>query len=220
VSAGRALIVFLKHPTPGRVKTRLAAALGEADAAGVYRALAEELMRRTRSERYRRLAFHAPGDSRSELEAWLPGEEWHPQQGRDLGERMSRAFDTAFASGAERVAIVGSDLPWLGEAQIASALAGLEADDCVVGPSSDGGYYLLGLRRPAPALFRDVAWSTGSVLEATLARARELGLSVASLETRSDVDTLEDLREQWSSLRPLFADTALAARVEDVLGAW
>jgi len=215
-----ALIVFLKHPTPGRAKTRLAAALGPEDAAAVYRALAEELMRRSRSPAYRRMAFFAPGTTPEEMGAWLPGEEWHAQRGDDLGERIHLAFEAAFAAGARRAAIVGSDLPWIGEREVLEALDALDSSDVVVGPSRDGGYYLLALRQPAPSLFSGIAWSTESVLEATLARARSAGLSVHTLETRSDVDTPEDLREQWAALRPLIADAPLAARVEEALAAW
>jgi rSAM/selenodomain-associated transferase 1 len=213
------LIVFLKHPTPGRVKTRLAAGLGEADAAGIYRAMAEELMRRTRSPALRRLAFYAPDATREAMEAWLPGEEWHVQAGADLGARMQQAFEMAFASGAARAAIVGSDLPWLDAAEIRGALDALAHSELVIGPSEDGGYYLLALRRPEPALFHGIAWSTGSVLEATLERARRLGLSVHRLETRTDVDTPADLREHWPALRSIVPDPALVTRVAEILDA-
>lgn len=215
-----ALIVFLKHPTPGRVKTRLAAALGAEDAAAVYSAMAEELMRRTRSPRLKRLAFHAPEATREQMEAWLSGEDWRVQSGGDLGERMRRAFDETFAGGARRVAIVGTDLPWLGEADVLEATHALDDSDVVVGPARDGGYYLLALSRPVPELFRDVAWSTGSVLQTTLQRAQALGLAVRQLAPRADVDTPQDLRREWSSIRPLLGDPVLAARVEEALSAW
>lgn len=215
-----ALIVFLKHPTPGRVKTRLAAALGAEDAAAVYRVLAEEVMRRTRSPRLRRLAFHAPDATRAEMDAWLPGEDWHVQQGADLGERMRRAFDAAFGLGADRVAIVGTDLPELGAAEVLAATAALERAEVVLGPSRDGGYYLLALRHPAPGLFEDVPWSTDAVLGTTLERARTLGLSVHRLEPRSDIDTPRDLRDAWPAVAPFVRDPALAARVEEALRAW
>jgi hypothetical protein len=215
-----ALIVFLKHPTPGRVKTRLAACLGEADAASLYRAIAEELMRRTRSRTFRRLAFHAPDATREAMDEWMPGEDWHVQSGADLGERMHRAFETAFATGARRVAIVGSDLPRLGEPEVRGALDALAGADVVVGPARDGGYYLLALKRPEPGLFTGIAWSTDTVLQATLERARSLGLSVQLLETRSDVDTAADVREHWPTLRAIVGDPALVARIEEAFAAW
>jgi len=209
------LAVFLKAPRPGTVKTRLVPALGEAGAARLYRALAEVVVAATRPRagEYDRLLFFAPAEARAEMEAWLPGEIWIAQEGTDLGARMSAAFAEAFRRGAGRVVLVGSDVPALSRGDVLTALASLPEHDVVLGPAADGGYYLVGLRRPIPVLFTGMAWSTAGVFAATMERAAGLGLSVEVLPERRDVDTVQDLRAEWPRLRP-HLDPALAAELE------
>jgi rSAM/selenodomain-associated transferase 1 len=199
------LAVFLKAPRPGAVKTRLIPALGPEVAAALYRALAEAVIGGTRpvSGEYERILFFTPTEARAEMEAWFPGESFLAQEGPDLGARMSSAFDEAFGRGAERVALVGTDVPVLTRADVLSALASLEDHDLVLGPARDGGYYLIGLTRPWLALFGDIGWGTGTVFAATMERAAALGLTVRVLEERRDIDTVDDLRAEWARLRPL-----------------
>jgi hypothetical protein len=216
------LLVFLKAPRPGAVKTRLCAALGDEAAARLYRALAEETVRRTtpRTGDYERLFCFAPADARVEMEAWFPAQKWMAQEGSDLGTRMSAAFDAAFLRGARRVAIVGSDAPSVSRETVAEALASLDEHDLALGPAGDGGYYLMALSRPRPSLFTGIAWSTASVFASTAERAGALGLSVRVLETLRDVDTLEDIRAERDRLRPLLeVDPALARAIDAALGA-
>ena len=201
------LAVFLKAPRPGAVKTRLIPALGPATAAGLYRALAEDVLRNTtpRPGDYERLLFFTPTQARAEMEAWFPGAALLAQQDGDLGARMSAAFDEAFRGGAERVALVGSDVPDLTRDDVLAALASLEDHDLVLGPARDGGYYLIALERPRAELFRGIAWGTSSVFGATMERASALGLTVRLLDERRDIDTLEDIRAEWPRIRPLLA---------------
>lgn len=208
------LMVFVKEPRPGAVKTRLAARLGDGRAAALYRALAEEEIRRTapRSDEYERLLFFDPPDARPALEAWLPGQVLVAQSAGDLGVRMAAAFEEAFARGARRVAIIGSDVPWISRDDVLEALESLDRDDLAIGPATDGGYYLLALRRPEPALFREIPWSTSGVLAATLGVAAARGLGVNVLRTLGDIDTVDDLRAAWPRLRPLL-DVALAREI-------
>lgn len=216
-----ALLVFLKRPAAGEVKTRLAAALGSAVAADLYRVLAEEVVRRTapREAEYARLLFFTPPEARGEMEAWLPGEAWLAQQGADLGARMDAAFAEAFRRGARRAALVGSDSPWVSRERVLEALRSLDDHDAVLGPASDGGYYLLALDRPRPELFQGIAWSTPSVFAATVERAGALGLAVRMLGVLPDVDTLDDVRAAWDRLHPLLAGRPqLAAAVARALG--
>jgi rSAM/selenodomain-associated transferase 1 len=204
---GDLLLVFLKHPRPGATKTRLIPALGEAAAAELYRALAEEEVRSTtpRAGEYARLLCFTPAEERASIASWFPGEELWPQPEGDLGERMAAAFAEGFRRGARRVAVVGTDVPGVGRDTVVEALSGLDAGEVVIGPSRDGGYYLLGLREERPELFEGIAWSTPAVLSATLARAEGLGLRVRLLGALTDVDTLEDLRAEWARLRRLLA---------------
>jgi rSAM/selenodomain-associated transferase 1 len=212
------LAVFLKAPAPGAVKTRLVPALGPEAAAGLYRALAEAVVERTRPHgEYERLLFFTPAEARAEMEAWLPGEAWIAQQGLDLGARMAAAFDEAFRRGADRVALVGSDVPGLACGDVVAALDSLADHDLALGPAADGGYYLVALGQPRPELFQGMAWGTGAVFAATMERAAALGLTVRVLEERSDIDTAGDVRAQWRGLRPLLA-RELADTIENALG--
>jgi rSAM/selenodomain-associated transferase 1 len=197
--------VFLKAPRPGAVKTRLIPALGPAAAAGLYRALAEDVVGRTtpRPGDYERVLFFTPNESRAEIEGWFSGETCTAQEEGDLGARMSAAFDEAFRGGADRVAVVGSDVPGLGRDDVLAALASLEDHDLVLGPARDGGYYLIALSRARPELFRAIVWGTSAVFGATMERAFALGLTVRLLDERRDIDTLEDIRAEWPRIRPL-----------------
>lgn len=215
------LIVFVKAPRPGEVKTRLAATLGAEHAADFYRAIAEEEIRRTapRNGEYERIFFFSPADARAEIADWLPGEELAPQEGGDLGERMSRAFASAFAAGARRVAIVGTDVPSCGREHVAEALRSLDDHDLVLGPTLDGGYYLIALDRPRPALFQSIPWSTPSVLPATAERAGVRGLAVRMIDPLRDIDTIADVKAEWPRFRILIAGTPLERRVADAIAA-
>jgi len=202
------LLVFVKDPRPGTAKTRLAAALGAETAALLYRALAEAEVAATepRDREYDRIFCFAPAEARAAVEAWFPGETLVPQEGVDLGERMACAFATAFAGGAGRVAVVGTDVPWVNRETVAAAFDALAAADVVLGPAQDGGYYLLALKRPCPALFEGIAWSTPEVRAATEARARGLGLTVTRLGVLRDIDTVADVEAERERLFPLLAD--------------
>jgi rSAM/selenodomain-associated transferase 1 len=218
----RALVVFVKHPAPGAVKTRLAAAVGPAAAAELYRALAEHALASTTPARgeYERLVFFDPPPARAQMRAWLPGVRLLAQSEGDLGARLSDATARAFARGASRVAVVGTDAPGLARDTVVAALDALDGADVAIGPTEDGGYYLLALRRPRPELFAAVAWSTPSVAADTRARAAAVGLVVHELPALRDVDTLEDVRLEWPALRALLAaQPRLRDSIEEALAA-
>lgn len=192
------LAVFARYPVPGRVKTRLARDVGDAPACTIYRACTDRTLRAARRWAgamggvARIYSAGRPGPRWSE---WL-GPEWRvlPQKGDDLGDRMSGALHGALEEGFRPVLCVGTDLPGLTARHLKSALKALRDADVVLGPAADGGYYLIGLDGPAPGLFRDIPWSTSSVLDRTLDAARRAGLRAEQIETLNDLDTVEDLR--------------------------
>lgn len=200
-TSGRpAVLVFLRAPERGRVKTRLAAGIGAEAALAVYRRLAEHTVAEALGAGAAVRAHVTPDEAAEQVAAWLgEGPLYLPQGTGDLGGRMERAFAEAFAAGYGPVAIVGSDLPGLSADLLRRALALLEHHDAVVGPAEDGGYYLLALREPCAALFREVPWSTERVLPVTLQRLREAGLGAVTLEELRDVDEVEDLPAGWAS---------------------
>lgn len=194
------LLVFAKAPRPGEVKTRLARSLGRDGkpeyerAAALYRRMGRTVVDAVADAPANLTICHDPPGAEREIRDWLGpvSPRYWPQGDGDLGERMSRMFARAFED-SERVVVIGTDTPAVGARTIARAVAALDTTDVVLGPSRDGGYYLMALREPHPGLFAGIEWSTGSVLAETVDRARELGLRVTFLEVEADVDTAGDL---------------------------
>ena len=200
------LAVFVKDPRPGTVKSRLAGALGAEAAAAVYRVMAEGVVRRTapRSDEYGRVIVFDPPESGGTVGEWLGVEAavLMPQSPGDIGARMARAFEELFERGARRVALTGTDVPALEREDVRAALESLDEHDVAIGPATDGGYYLIALKRPQPELFRGIGWSGPGVLTRTLERAATGNLDVRVLRTMGDVDTVEDLAAEWERVRP------------------
>jgi hypothetical protein len=206
-----AILFFVKHPTPGKVKTRLAARVGAEQASAIYQKLAEKVCELLPHDAQIFVAFDPP-EKRSEVEDWigpLLGDEreasglapkFIAQSDGDLGRRIALGFDEVFAAGHDRAAVIGSDCIDIETNFFETAWCALEGHDCVIGPAMDGGYYLLALRRPCPGMFEKITWSSDSTLLETLQRARELGLNVFLLPLKSDVDTERD----WLSVRARF----------------
>lgn len=188
------ILIFLKAPRVGFVKTRLAQAVGAERALEVYRQLVEGQLQRLETVEQVEIHF-TPADAASEMQAWLgPDRSYHPQVEGGLGERLASAIQSSFDGGAASVFCIGGDCPALGEAQIDAAMTALnDGEDVVFGPTEDGGYYLVGLKSPQPELFQSIAWSTGTTLQSSLAVAAKLGLKVKLLERLYDVDEASDL---------------------------
>jgi rSAM/selenodomain-associated transferase 1 len=194
-----ALIVLIKNPIPGKTKTRLAQDVGDEKALRMYRILLDYTRRQadrlTDVARYLYYSNHVVEDDEWSAEAFIKS----VQKGQGLGERMENALARAFADGHDRVIIIGSDCPGVTTGLLREALDRLERADLVIGPALDGGYYLLGMRKLHPTLFREMNWSTTTVAKETRARARVQGLTVEELTPLSDVDHLEDwLGYGWS----------------------
>jgi rSAM/selenodomain-associated transferase 1 len=176
------------------VKTRLAREIGADTAARLYAAFLRDTLATCGAVRSAQLfVAYDPPASRTAFAALAPAAVLVEQPDGDLGHRLRAAIDAAFERGFARVVVVGSDTPHLADADVALAFDELDRHDVVVGPALDGGYYLLGLARAAPRLVEDIAWSTSTVLAATLERARSLGLSCALGPSTFDVDEPLDL---------------------------
>lgn len=194
------LLVFLKAPVPGRVKTRLAREIGPERAAGAYREMAGAIRDALLAWDGAALRWvYDPSEDFPDLD-WLelPGAPLWLQGAGSLGERLERAFARAHAEKPGPVCAIGTDSPGLPTDRLREAFAALAERDAVAGPTEDGGYYLLGTARHRPELFRGIPWSTERVLEATRARAAETGLSLGLLPPYFDVDTEADYR-RWKS---------------------
>lgn len=190
----RCLTLFTKPARAGQVKTRLIGELAPKQAADLHAAFRDDLLERLADGAFELRIAWALGDGDVLPEASTPGVR---QQGLDLGERLFHALSQA-AESFDAVAAVGSDHPLLEMRAVEQAFERLERGaEVVLGPASDGGYYLVAARGPAldRQLFSDIQWSTPEVLAITLERCRSLNLKVELLEEASDVDTPDDLRE-------------------------
>lgn len=202
------IVVFLKPPTPGLVKTRIAVDLDPEAAAAIYRVLLEHTLKVVAEA-----AAEAEGAVEVELRvspdtavaelgwAMRPGWRLVGQGDGDLGARLQRATAEALAQGARQVVVVGSDCPGLEAEDFAVATRALTEHAVVVGPAEDGGYWLIGVRAPQPQLFENIPWSTARVLPMTRERLQAAGLSWLELRKRRDIDTLEDWRA-WQRNAP------------------
>jgi rSAM/selenodomain-associated transferase 1 len=196
-STGETIVVFAKHPGAGSVKTRLAAAIGPRAAARVYRRLALaccDAAREAASAGRRLVVQIDPADRVVDAPSWIgSGLTFEAQSGADLGERMSSAFEHQFELGAQAVVLVGSDCPELSAGDFDHAFDALQRVPVVLGPALDGGYWLIGLRAPAPGLFSGIEWSSPTVLAETRRRTEEQGLAREELRLLRDIDTIDDL---------------------------
>ena len=183
------LIVFLKSPRPGFVKTRLAGRLGDKQACKVYRNLAAALLKRLKPYPNVELRI-SPDDAAASHPDWLLRDCWQCQgQGEgDLGSRLTRAFGESFAAGRRKVMAIGSDCPYVEPNHLRKGFERLISASVVLGPALDGGYWLIGMNRYLPALFEGISWGGAEVLKQTLQRTAALGAQAAMLETLEDVD--------------------------------
>jgi len=199
----QALAIFCKTPERGFVKTRLAASVGDQKALEIYLGLLKITDGETRSFSSSRNLFvtSALEDSIEKMQSTLqqhdlftdPKTSFTIQQGEDLGQRMSAAFENLFKN-HRSVVLIGCDLPELTSALISNAFDALQCNDVVIGPCCDGGYYLIGLNKVTPDLFKEISWSTEKVLKQTLEKAKKLSLKVQLLDRLRDIDTLDDLQ--------------------------
>ncbi|MEW5745570.1 MAG: TIGR04282 family arsenosugar biosynthesis glycosyltransferase [Nitrospirota bacterium] len=194
----RCLLLFVKSPEKGTVKSRLAKDLGEDAALDLYRCFVLDLLQTLKGGEYAFSICYHPPEAGDAVEQWL-GSSYAsmPQRGNDLGERMRSAFEEVFAAGFSAAVIMGSDIPDLPHALIDEAFSSLESADSVIGPAVDGGYYLIGFRRDAflPDIFENMPWSTDTVYEETMAVLERNHADVHVLPAWRDIDTLDDVKD-------------------------
>lgn len=193
------LIVFVKNRKPGTVKTRLASSIGNKAALDVYSKLVEITSAAASEVDVKRLVSYSGNVEKGDAFDDKLFDK-NIQSGDDLGTRMLNAFDKAFADGNRKVVLIGSDCPEISAKIIQNAFQKLDDADCVFGPASDGGYYLIGLRKRIPQLFKEMEWSVETVLDESRKRLESLSVHYNLLPVLNDIDNLEDLKKSRINL--------------------
>ncbi|MBT9311126.1 TIGR04282 family arsenosugar biosynthesis glycosyltransferase [Leptothoe kymatousa TAU-MAC 1615] len=197
-------MLFTRYPKAGNTKTRLIPHLGAVEAAALQRRMTEAMageMAFLGPEIDRQV--HFAGGELAQMRTWLGRQfTYLPQFAGDLGNRLHQAFVDNFGLEMEAVVAIGADCPQLKNSHFKQAFRLLKTHDVVLGPAADGGYYMIGLNHPQPQLFENISWGTSEVFAQTVAIAKTLNLSVATLEQLRDVDRPEDLEILNSVLAP------------------
>ncbi len=211
VRARRRVVVFARAPEHGRVKTRLAAGIGDDAALAIYRWLGERTLAAARAASNCEVEVrYTPAYDTHSVASWLGHDvTLRPQSDGDLGDRLRAAVAEALADGAQEVLLLGTDCPDVDAALIERAFEELDRSDVVLGPARDGGYYLLATRAAHPALFADIPWSSPTTLAATIGAAEDARLRIVLLGELSDIDTAAD----WSRWR---GDTTTPSGPDDL----
>ena len=194
--ASTGLLLFVKAPQAGQVKTRLGKSIGFSQSCQLYRQFGLDLVQRLQTLKIPLLIFFAPQAGLPIIQSWLGNHRYFPQQGDDLGDRMAHAFETGFQLGFQQLMILGSDSPDVPLSYLNQGIEALKLNQSVLGPSDDGGYYTLGFSPTSwcPSVFQEMAWSTESVYPQSLEILRSQSSPVHILPAWYDVDTLEDLQ--------------------------
>jgi rSAM/selenodomain-associated transferase 1 len=190
------LIIFYRNPKIGAVKTRLAATVGNQKALDIYRKLSLHTRAITENLNVDKIVFYS--DAIDLMDIWPNATYLKAMQaGKDLGDKMKQAIVAGFETGYTSICIIGTDCVDLTEEIIHEAFEELESVDAVIGPASDGGYYLLGMNKPYVDVFNNKPWSTDTVLQQTIDDFESLNLLYVKLEVLTDIDTEDDLPEGW-----------------------
>ena len=192
----RCLLFFIKNPEKGKVKTRLASAIGDKMAVKLYKRFLLEMLFTLNGGTFLFYLCYYPENSLVDLTRWLGDHYLYmPQTGENLGERMKNGFVEAFSMNFKRVVLIGSDIPELPLEFIEEAFTSLKEKDAVIGPSLDGGYYLIGFKDKtfSSQVFKGIPWSTERVFEQTTKILEREGLTVHFLKPLRDIDKVEDL---------------------------
>lgn len=191
----QALIVFMKNPIPGKVKSRLAATIGNEHALNVYLSLlnyTKAYLSNIDIDIY--WYINESPDSKFADSFFTEQDQIKIQKGDSLGQKMSNAFEELFEKGFASSCIIGTDCPYINEQSIEEAFVELSTADFVIGPAKDGGYYLLGMNQFEPNLFTEIEWSTDNVFQKTVLKIQDLKKTYSALATLSDIDNEDDAR--------------------------
>lgn len=213
----RALMIVAKQPAPGQTKTRLSPPLDAADAAALYECFLRDTLDIVREARrtidFQPIIAYLPAGAQSYFQTLAPDFDLMLQQGSGLSERLNNATSYCLVNGYDQVVIMDSDSPTLPAANICDAFTILDRQaDIALGPCDDGGYYLIGLKQPAPDLFLKVTMSTPHVVEDTLTQAKLNGLHVEILPACYDIDFVQDLKRLVMDLEQAPPETAIHTR--------
>ncbi|AFZ37799.1 Protein of unknown function DUF2064 [Stanieria cyanosphaera PCC 7437] len=193
----KCLIIFSRYPEPGKTKTRMIPVLGATGAANLQRQMTEHTLKQVQQLQQFgsvEIEIHFTGGNHQLMSEWLGKNiAYYSQITGDLGKKMEFAFAQAFNRGKQKVVIIGIDCPDLNSLILKTAFVALQQQDLVLGVAEDGGYYLIGLNRLVPELFKNISWGSGRVLAQTEAIAKQLGLNIGYLPQLRDIDRPEDL---------------------------
>jgi rSAM/selenodomain-associated transferase 1 len=192
----RCIIIFTKFPVPGKVKTRLVPTLTKLQACALYKKLVESTLKTAQKTRHDTIVCYHPAKAKAAFAKWLGKTiKYFPQKGSGLGSKMKNAFTRAFGLGYDKALLIGCDIPGLSAGLLNNAFRKLDRDDAILGPASDGGYYLIGFTKEnfLPEVFKGIEWSAPSVFQKTIQVFMNDRYKVAFAPKLSDIDTPEDL---------------------------
>jgi rSAM/selenodomain-associated transferase 1 len=201
------IIIFIKYPGQERVKTRLSLDLGKTITEELYKNFVFDLLKTLENINIVKHIYFTPNSAQDQMISWLgTGYDYIPQNGKNLGERMKNAFINEFKQGGKKVIIIGSDIPDLPPDLIMNAFLSLKKNDAVIGPTYDGGYYLLGFIREKflQEVFKEISWSTENVFDQTMNIFKKNNYRVHILRKWRDIDTIEDVKKLITRNRSTF----------------
>lgn len=210
-----AVVIFTKAPIPGLVKTRLAGYLTPEECAELYKCFFLDIVASIVKLGYSLFISFTPSEAeKTARDLVSSSQRIFPQKGKDLGERMFNASRYMSDLGKTKIIIVGADIPSLCADHVVRAVKSLDTFDLCIGPAHDGGYYLIGFKKPEPMLFKGIDWGTARVLDQTQRRINELGLTCHLLPVLRDVDTIDDLTHLYAQMhdssKPIYAPNTRA----------
>ena len=202
------ILLFLKYPKSGGVKTRVAKSIGDAAAVSLYKCFVEDILSSLQYLNAHIWICYYPESAKDDMAVWLGSSYFYVlQKGGNLGKRLQHCFKSSFDKGFEKTIVLASDIPEISENIINNAFKCLEYKDAVIGPSYDGGYYLLGFNKKSytTQIFDDISWSTSLVYEETIRKIEDYKLQYSVLDKINDMDTIDDIRKFSSRNRKDFS---------------